>query len=140
MSDRFFLDTNVFVYAFDERDKEKAERASQLIRAAVATKQGVVSYQVVQEFFNVALTRFERPLSVAELEEYFSTVFRPLLAVHSSPRLFLEGLRVRAQHQFSWYDGLIVAAAQQADCSVLYTEDMQDARRIGDLKIENPFR
>lgn len=140
MSGRFFLDTNVFVYEFDERHPQKSQRASELIRGGLLTKRGVVSYQVVQEFFNVALTRFQNPLSRGGAEEYFLAVLRPLLAVESSPRLFLEALHIRAQHEFSWYDSLIIAAAQQAACSVLYTEDMQHGRRIGNLKIENPFR
>ncbi|SRR5581483_9030055 len=140
MSVRYFLDTNVFVYDFDPRDHEKALRSSKLIRNAISTKQGVVSYQVVQEFFNVGFTRFKEPLTVPIAEEYFSTIFRPLLAVQSSPRLFVEAIRIRTQHQFSWYESLIVAAAQESGCSVLYSEDMQDGRRIGGLKIENPYR
>lgn len=140
MSGRFFLDTNVFVYEFDERHPQKSKRASDLIRNAILTRQGVVSYQVVQEFFNVALTRFQNPMSRAGAEEYFLATLRPLLTVQSSARLFLEALHIRTQHQFSWYDSLIVAAAQHAECSVLYTEDMQHGRRIGNLKIENPFR
>jgi predicted nucleic acid-binding protein len=140
MSDSFFLDTNVFVYKFDAREPDKTKRASELIRTAVATKRGVVSYQVVQEFFNIALTRFAKPFTIGEAEDYLSTTFNPLLAVHSSPRLFLEALHIQAQHQFYWYDALIVAAAQQANCSILYTEDMQHGRRIGELRIENPFR
>ena len=140
MSDRFFLDTNVFVYEVDPRDPAKRRRASELINSAVDTKRGAVSYQVVQEFFNVALTRFEKPFSIGEAEDYLSFTFKPILAVHSSPRLFLEALHLQAQHHFSWYDALIVAAAQQANCSILYTEDMQHGRRIGELRIENPFR
>ena len=140
MSDRFFLDTNVFVYQFDTREPLRAHRASELIRSAVSSKLGVVSHQVVQEFFNIALTRFAKPFSTREAEEYLSLTFKPILAVHSSPRLFMEALRVHAQHQFSWYDALIVAAALEAECSVLYTEDMQHGQRVGDLKIQNPFR
>jgi predicted nucleic acid-binding protein len=140
MSDRFFVDTNVFVYDFDVRQQAKRERASELIRTAISSKRGVVSYQVVQEFFHVALTRFTKPLVMSEAEEYLSAVFKPMLAVHSSPRLLLQALRIHTEHQFSWYDSLIVAAAQQAECSVLYSEDMQHGRRLGNLKIEDPFR
>jgi predicted nucleic acid-binding protein len=140
MSDRFFLDTNVFVYEVDTRDPAKNRRAVELIDSAVSSKRGAVSYQVVQEFFNVALTRFAKPFSVTEAEAYLSLTFKPILAVQSSPRLFLEALRIQRQHQFSWYDALIVAAAQEVNCSILYTEDMQHGRRIGDLRIENPFR
>ena len=140
MSDRFFLDTNIFVYSFDRGAAHKAAKAQTLIREALASQRGVVSYQVVQEFLSVALTRFAKSFPAREAEEYLLATFKPLLAVHSSPRLFLDALRICIQYQFSWYDSLIVAAAQQAECSVLYTEDMQHGRRIGDLTIENPFR
>ena len=100
MSARFFLDTNVFVYAFDTREPEKSAMAKQLVRTAIKTKSGVVSYQVVQEFFSVAFTRFLEPLPVHEAEHYFRTIFSPLLAVHSSPRLFLEAIRIETRIGF----------------------------------------
>lgn len=130
----------MFVYEVDARDRTKCQRASELIDSAVASKKGVVSYQVVQEFFNVALTRFAKPFSLDEAQDYLSLTFKPILAVHSSPRLFLEALHIQRQYRLSWYDSLIVAAAQQAECSILFTEDMQHGQRIGNLKIENPFR
>ncbi len=139
MNGRFFLDTNIFVYSFDPIAGAKARRSTQLIRQAVATRKGIVSYQVVQEFFSVALRRFTHPMTVSEAEQYLSTVFRPLLTVHSSQALYGEALRLNEKHRLSWYDSLIVAAAVEAECSVLYTEDMQHERRFGDLQIANPF-
>jgi predicted nucleic acid-binding protein len=139
MSGRFFLDTNIFAYAFDVKATAKAKRASQLIRQAADTGQGIISYQVVQEFFNIALRRFSQPMSVAEAEQYLITVFRPLLAIHSSPALYVEALRMSEKYHLSWYDSLIVAAAAQGDCRVLYTEDLQHGQKIEDLRIENPF-
>src|SRR5271169_125838 len=98
MNARFFLDTNIFVYSFDRGSGAKVQRATQLIRQAVATRKGVVSYQVVQEFFNVALRRFTQPMTVAEAEQYLGTVFRPLLTVHSSHALYAEALHL--QHRY----------------------------------------
>lgn len=111
MSDRFFLDTNIFVHAFDAKSPAKAKRAAQLIRQPADTGNGVVSYQVVQEFFNVAFRRFQQPMNVAEAEQYLITVFRPLLAVHSSPALYVEALRIAGKYRLSWYDCIVVAAA-----------------------------
>lgn len=139
MSGRFFLDTNVFVYSFDAGDTVKARRAGKLIRDAVSTGKGVVSYQVVQEFFNVALRKFARPMTPAEAERYLTTVFRPLVAVHSSPALFMEALRVTSRYRLSWHDSLIVAGALEANCSTLLSEDLQHGLKIGDLRVENPF-
>jgi len=140
MSARFFLDTNVFVYTFDRKAPAKAERALHLVRQAVDKGQGIVSYQVVQEFFNVALRRFPQPLTVAEAEQYLVTVFRPLLAVHSSPALYQEALRLSGTHRLAWYDSLIVAAALEGECETLYSEDLQHGQKIEGLRIENPFR
>ncbi len=139
MSARFFLDTNVFVYTFDVRASAKAKKAEQLIRTAAETGDGIVSYQVVQEFFNVALRRFPQQMNVAEAEQYLITVFRPLLAIHSSPALFGEALRITGKHRLAWYDSLIVAAALEGRCQTLYTEDLQDRRNIEGLRVENPF-
>ncbi len=139
MSGRFFLDTNLFVYSFDRDSPAKSRRAAQLIREAVNSRKGIVSYQVVQEFFNVALRRFARPLTVAEAEQYLTVVFRPLLSIHSSPALYGEALGLCGRYRLGWYDSLIVAAALQGRCATLYTEDLQHGLQIGELRMENPF-
>ena len=139
MNGRFFLDTNVFVYSFDRTVPAKARRAAQLIRQAVATRKGIVSYQVTQEFFNVALRRFVHPMTVAEAEQYLATVFRPLIAVHSSQALYGAALRLSDRYRLAWYDALILAAAIEGQCSRIYTEDLQHGQRYEDLEVENPF-
>lgn len=139
MNARFFLDTNIFVYSFDRGAPAKARRATQLIRQAVATRKGIISYQVVQEFFNVALRRFAQPITVAEAEQYLATVFRPLLAVHSSQALFGLALRLSDRYRVPWYDSLILAAAMEGQCSLVYTEDLHHGQRFEKLQVENPF-
>lgn len=138
MGKRFFLDTNVFVYTFD-RNSAKQKKAAQLIHQAADTGEAVVSYQVVQEFFNVALRRFPTPMGLAEAEQYLVTVFRPLLAIHSSSSLYLEAMRIVDRHHFSWYDSLIVAAAREAKCDTLYTEDLSHGQTVAGVRVENPF-
>jgi predicted nucleic acid-binding protein len=139
MSGRFFLDTNIFVYSFDQSAAAKARRSVELIREALTTQRGVISYQVVQEFFNVALRRFAQPMQPADASQYLGTVFRPLLTVHSSQALYAEALQLHAQSGLSWYDSLIVSSAMQAGCDVLYTEDLQHGQRFGSLQVRNPF-
>lgn len=139
MNDRFFLDTNIFVYSFDSRAPQKAKRARQLIRRALETRKGIISYQVVQEFFNVALRRFAQPMTTADAEQYLATVFRALWVVHSSQALYGDALRLSGRYALSWFDSLIVAAALQGECAVLYSEDLQHRQRFGDLRVENPF-
>jgi len=140
MSDgRFFIDTNIFVYSFDQTAPAKARLAAQLIRKALTTQKGAISFQVVQEFFNVALRRFSSPMSASDAEQYFAVTLRPLLAIHSSPALYLEALHLQSRNKLSWYDSLIVAGAQQAQCEVLLTEDLQHGQKFGKLRVDNPF-
>jgi predicted nucleic acid-binding protein len=139
MSDRFFLDTNIFVYSFDQSAVAKARKAVKLIRKALTTQKGIISYQVVQEFFNVALKRFSQPMTLTDAEQYLGTVFRPLLGVHSSQALYAEALHLQAQCRLSWYDSLIVSAAVQAQCDFICTEDLQHGQRFGSLRVANPF-
>jgi predicted nucleic acid-binding protein len=140
MSDRYFLDTNIFVYSHDERYPEKAKTATELIRDASLHRAGVVSYQVVQEFFNVVLRKASPPMRHDDAQQYLATVFRPLLAVHSSAALISEAIQLQGKHRLSWYDSLIVAAAMEAKCKVLYSEDLQHGQRFGELTVKNPFR
>ncbi|MGB9433692.1 MAG: PIN domain-containing protein [Candidatus Acidiferrum sp.] len=139
MSDKFFLDTNIFVYSFDASAPKKSRQAAELIRRGIQTRQGIVSYQVVQEFFNVALRRFAKSMTTAEAEQYLSTTFRPLLSVHSSQAVYGESLRIAAKFKLSWYDSLIVASALEGHCDVLYSEELQHGQQFEDLQISNPF-
>jgi predicted nucleic acid-binding protein len=139
MSGRFFLDTNIFVYSFDASSPRKAAEAEKLIRGAIETRGGIVSYEVVQEFFNVALRRFSKPMNGADAEQYLSTTFRPLLSVHSSQALYGEALRIGDRFRLRWYDSLIVASAIEGQCDVLYSEDFQDGQQFGGVTISNPF-
>ena len=139
MNDKFFLDTNVFVYSFDKIATVKAELAENLIGSALDEGKGVVSYQVIQEFFSVAYRRFPEPMRSGQDQEYLSRVFRPLCEVHSSPALFAKALQVFARFRLQWYDALIVAAAMEAKCRILYTEDFQHEQKFDDLEVRNPF-
>jgi predicted nucleic acid-binding protein len=139
LADRFFLDTNVFVYSVTADDPGKSKLATALIRRALSTQKGVVSYQVVQEFFNLALKRFARRMSIQDCNDYLETVFRPMLRVHSSAGLYAGALALQSRYQLPWYDSLIVYAAVEAECGILYSEDMQHGQHFGTIRIQNPF-
>lgn len=138
MNDKFFLDTNIFAYMFDARDAQKAEKSRRLIKQAVSTRKGVVSQQVVQEFFNLAFRKFQPAMTLAEAEDYLSTVFQPLLVVQSV-QTYKEALQLHSRYRLPWYDSVIVAAARESGCAILYTEDFQHEQRFGELRVKNPF-
>jgi predicted nucleic acid-binding protein len=137
MQGRFFLDTNVFVYAFDPTDPAKAGLADSLIHRAFSSREGVISFQVVQEFLNVGL---RARLPIADIRSFLQTVLVPLLGIHSSTELYSEALEIQQRYKISWYDSLIVAAALKAGCETLYSEDLSHGQRFEGLLVENPFR
>ena len=139
MSAEYFLDTSVLVYSFDKRSPEKQRIAQDLVGTALQERSGVISWQVVQEFLNVARHKFQSPLSLEESRAYYDQVLRPLCAIHPDFAIYARALSVQLETQYRYYDSLIVAAAECAGCSTLYSEGLQAGRSIGNLTIVNPF-
>ena len=139
MSDRYFLDTNIFAYSFDHQSKGKRDRAQRLIAQALQDNLGLISTQVIQEFFNVALKKFERPMERREAELYLHQVFGPLCEVFPTLALYEKTLIVRETTGYSFYDSLILSAALIGRCQILYSEDLQHGQTIEGMRIENPF-
>lgn len=140
MNGKYFLDTNIFVYAFDSANPKKQKRANELIKNALENNSGCISFQVIQEFMNVATRKFEIPLSIPDCKKYLNAVLSHLCEVFVSIELYTRTLDVMERWRFSFYDSLIVASALQADCTILYSEDMQHLQKIEDLVINNPFK
>jgi len=135
-----FLDSNVFVYLFDEADAAKHAAARSLVADALSHGTGVVSFQVVQETLNV-LTRKLKVIARAEdAESFMHHTLVPLWRVQPSPALYASALDIQQRQGFAFYDSLVIAAAAQAGCRRLLSEDLQHGQRIGRLRIENPFR
>ena len=139
MSGEYFIDTNIFVYQLERLDIRKATIADELIRNGIARRMGRISFQVVQECLNIALRKAEITLTDAEVRRYMQFVLAPMLQIHSSILLYNTALDVQLRYRFSFYDSIIVAAALEAGCRRLYSEDMQHGQRIHGLTIENPF-
>jgi predicted nucleic acid-binding protein len=140
MSAKFFLDTNVLVYLFDRSAPEKSARARELVEAALAERNGLISYQVVQEFLNVATKKFAIPVPGQEALPLLRDFLEPLCTVFSTFELFELAIAVRDETGFSYYDSLICAGAIIGGAKVLYSEDMQDGRSVRGVLIKNPFR
>jgi len=135
----FFLDTNIFVYSFDQDSPLKQITAQNLIREALRTQRGVISTQVVQEFLSVALRKFAHPLTVSESREYLKTVLMPLCRHNPSMDFYDRALLLREETGFAFYDALVIAAAVESECSTLLSEDLQHRQKVRTLTILNPF-
>jgi predicted nucleic acid-binding protein len=126
-----FFDTNILVYAF--LDAVKRERAIEVL-----SEGGLISIQVLNEFTNVALKKRRRSWPEIEaalgvIRARFPKVILLTVEIHAS------AVVLAREHGLSIYDALIVAAALEAGCDTLFSEDMQHQRAFGDLRIVNPF-
>lgn len=139
MPDKFFLDTNVIVYSFDASAPEKRQRARELIAEALSSGRGIISTQVVQEFLNVAIGKFDVPLVLEDSRKFLLRVLSPLCQVYPDVSLYEQALGIKFSTGYSFYDSLVIAGAESAACSLLYSEDMQDGHEIRGLRIVNPF-
>ena len=134
-----FLDTNVLIYSFDSDARAKRERSRALIGAALQDHSAVISYQVIQEFLNVATRKFASPRTGGQASDYLSAVLLPLCTVWPSRGLYVTALNIREESGFSFYDSLIVAGAIETSCKRLLTEDLQDGQVVRGIEIVNPF-
>jgi len=137
---RAFLDSNIFVYAFQSADLRKQQVADKLVAEALAEQTALISFQVVQETLNVLTRKLSPPMSAFDALSYLEQTLQPLWQVQPSAELYRTGLRLQTRYGFSFYDSLIIAAALSAGCSRLLSEDLQHGQRIEGLVIENPFR
>ena len=139
MSDKFFLDTNILIYTFDPDSPGNRKIALDLVQRALSTGQGMISYQVIQEFLNVATRKFTRPLSFSDCRTYLYRVLSPLCAVFPSFDFYDRGLDIADRYGYGLYDSLIISAALAGGCSTLFSEDLQHGQKIRELIIINPF-
>jgi predicted nucleic acid-binding protein len=140
MSGKAFIDSNIFIYRYDPRDPRKQSAADELISTLAVEGEAVISYQVIQEFFNFALAKAASRMTADDAQSYLAITFRPLQLVPPSFALVSDAIRIQERYRLSWYDSLIVSAAQQAGCHTLYSEDLQHGQQFGAVTVRDPFR
>jgi predicted nucleic acid-binding protein len=133
---RSFLDSNVVVYTDDPEAHAKRDRAVGLVEAARQTGLGVISTQVMQEYFSAITRKLGTPAAAAR--EKVATLTR-LAVVQIDPPLILAAIDLHRLHRLSIWDALIVQAATAAGCRELLSEDMQPGFRFGGVEVVNPF-
>jgi predicted nucleic acid-binding protein len=136
MSDRVFVDTNIFVYADDRSARTKRVRARTVLSELIRAKRVVVSTQVMQEYFAAAIKKLglspERArIRVERLNRLDVVLIRP--------ELILGAIDLCRLHALSFWDALVVRSASAAGCGRLLSEDLQDGQTIDGVRIENPF-
>lgn len=137
--DLTFVDTNILVYAHDRSETRKQPLAQALLEDLWASRTGVLSTQVLQEFYVVATRKFNPPMSRRAAREIVA-LYATWPVIQVDLPLILMASELEERHKLSFWDALVVEAARRAGAARLVSEDLQAGRVIGGVRIENPFR
>ncbi|MGH3848818.1 MAG: PIN domain-containing protein [Pseudonocardiaceae bacterium] len=133
-----FVDTNVLVYAHDSSDQLRHQPAAALVDELWRARSGVLSTQVLTEFYAVITRKLVTPMSRRKARVLVDAYGAwPVVQVDST--LIVSASALEEQHSFSFWDALIIEAARRAGAYRLLSEDLQHGRRIDGIVIENPF-
>lgn len=134
---KVFFDSNILVYYADESDARKQKIAMALIKDAIDSGNGVISTQCLQEFYNVVTKKLLCDKERAkEMVKMFSD---NIPVVKISVPLILSAVDISIKSQFSFWDSLILSAADDTGCATVYSEDLNDQQIVGGARIQNPF-
>lgn len=132
-----FIDTNVLLYLLEKRDPAKRDACRGLVRELVTRGDAVISTQVLQEFYMICTTRLKlKPLFIKGLIHNFENMEIVTVGVD----LIKEAIDTSLQNDISFWDAVIVVAAEAARCKYLYTEDLDDGRVIRNVRVQNPIK
>jgi len=136
MKERSFIDTNILIYTDDADYPEKQQKAIKLIESGWHNGNAVLSTQVLQEYFSASTRKLKIPAEKVQRKIELLSHLKIASIEHQD---IIRAIEIYRLHTFSFWDALIVRMAQKTACAILYSEDMQDGRKIGDVRIVNPF-
>lgn len=137
MSDRFFVDTNLLVYAHDSSAGVKHDRARGLVERLWHDRTGVLSTQVLQELY-VSLRKARQPLPASDARQIVADYLRWEIVVNTGESV-LEAAALEERYRLSFWDALIVQAAAVSGAEVLYSEDLSHGQVYGAVRVLNPL-
>jgi predicted nucleic acid-binding protein len=138
MSAKYFVDTNILVYAHDRSAGVKHQRARELMERLWTTGEGVLSTRVLQELCINLRRKAAKPLSTDEVR----ALLRDYMAwevVTNTPESVLRALDIEVRYKTSFWDALIIEAAESAGAAILYSEDFRTGQRFGQVQVQNPL-
>lgn len=138
MSDKQFVDTNILMYAHDVSAGAKHQRAKALVEELWRTRLGVVSTQVLQELCVNLRRKAGRPLELKATRDLIADYLSWQVMVNTGGSI-LEALELEDRYQISFWDALVVQAAQASGADVLYSEDLSDGQTYGAVRVVNPL-
>jgi predicted nucleic acid-binding protein len=139
MSDRIFVDTNVLVYAYDRSEPQKQRQALRVLDRLAVSGVGVISTQVLSEFFVVVTRKIAAPLSVDEAHDRVKNYLQSWMVLDLTGMVVLEAVRGVRDHQFNFWDAQIWATARLNQIAVVFSEDFQVGTVVEGVHFVNPF-
>ena len=139
MSGKVFFDTNVLVYAYDQRDPGKQSQAQALLLNATQTQTAVVSAQVLGEFFVVVTRKIPQPMTAEEAAEVIAE-FGAIEVVPLDFSLVQRAIATQQEYGISYWDSLILSAAERAGCVKVFSEDLNSGQSYHGVEVQNPFQ
>jgi predicted nucleic acid-binding protein len=138
MTAKAFVDTNILVYAYDRGAGDRHEKALILIEQLWQSGNGILSTQVLQEFYVNVRRKAQRPVTVEQARSLISDylAWDPIV---NDGEAMLEAIDLEQRYQLSFWDSLIVAAALKGGASIIYSEDFNHGQAFGALEVQNPF-
>lgn len=133
---KIFIDTNIFVYTLDKNEPKKRKQTRKILKRVVESHQPVVSTQVIQEFYVVASTKLKADRA---LVKNMIHNFRNMEIVNNDLGLIEQAIDISLISQLSFWDSLIVAAAEKANCEFVFSEDMSSGGTYRGVTVVNPF-
>jgi predicted nucleic acid-binding protein len=134
-----FVDTNVLVYAFDQGEKERQEKAAALVRKLTEEGCLLLSTQVLQEFYVTVVRKIAQPVSSAQALSIMDDLAEWPLFTVDYPAI-RQAVDLSTSNQLSFWDALVVVSAARSGAKLLYTEDLNHGQEIAKVRICNPFR
>ena len=138
MADKFFVETNILIYAHDRSAGIKHQRARHAIERLWTTGQGVLSTQILQELCVKFRCKLARPLPGEEvrrlIQDYLSWEI-----VANSPEAVLQALEIEVRYKISFWDAMVLQAAEQSGTAILYSEDLAAGQSYGPVQVMNPL-
>jgi len=138
MADKYFVDTNILIYAHDRTTGIKHERARGLIESLWTSGQGVLSTQVLQELCVNLRRKVARPLGVDEIRRLINDYMSWEIVVNTAEAV-IQALEIEVRYKTSFWDALILQAAEQSGAVILYSEDLAAKQRYGTVRVINPL-
>jgi len=133
---KIFIDTNLFVYSLDKKDKQKQKKASKILKTIVDSHQPVISTQVIKEFYVVATQKLNADKIIIK---NIIHNFHKMEIVNNDLGLIEQAVDISILSQLSFWDALIIVAAEKANCEFVFSEDLNSGQTYRGVVVLNPF-